>query len=84
MRSENFKNYGKNQDREYYYIDKILKLDADINIIPGERAGGKTHALKCHCLLKYLYFNTKTVFCRRYGDDITSALCNYYLFQQEY
>lgn len=58
--------------RKYYSIERIKKLNADYNIIIGERSNGKTFAALSECLSEY-WKSGKTkefAYLRRWKEDV--------------
>ena len=43
--------------QKYYDLNPILKLDADYNIIFGERSNGKTYAVLKYMIEQYVNHN---------------------------
>lgn len=56
---------------KYYRLDKILKNDAQYNIIFGERSSGKTFAVLEHGLRNYIENGKQLAIVRRWGEDFT-------------
>ena len=57
------------QTFNYYSLDNILKVDAQYNIIFGERSNGKTYACLKLALENYLNNKGTTAYVRRYKED---------------
>jgi hypothetical protein len=55
---------------KYYSLDKILKKNADYNIIFGERSNGKTYAALCYCIKQYYETGGEFAYLRRWKEDI--------------
>lgn len=62
----------------YYRLDSILKINADYNLIYGERANGKSYAIKEKMLLDFKTSGGKFVYIRRYDRDVTTNLATSY------
>lgn len=60
---------GDNMKPKYYDLNPILKLDADYNIIFGERSNGKTYAVLKYMLERYVEHNIQGALIRRWRDD---------------
>lgn len=56
---------------KYYSLNRILKENADYNIIIGERSNGKTYASLKYCLENYLKSKKSFVYLRRWKEDLT-------------
>lgn len=56
---------------DYYNFDPILKLNADINLIMGQRSNGKTYSVLKYCLDNYHDKGQLFVYIRRWAEDIT-------------
>ena len=56
---------------DYYQFDPILKLNADINLIMGQRSNGKTYSVLKYCLDNYHDKGQLFVYIRRWAEDIT-------------
>lgn len=58
--------------KTYYNLKKILELNADYNLIIGERSNGKTYACLKHCLQEYWDSGCKKQFAyiRRWKEDV--------------
>lgn len=55
--------------QKYYDLNPILKLDADYNIIFGERSNGKTYAVLKYMIEQYVNHNVQGALIRRWRDD---------------
>ena len=62
---------------KYYDLGNILSLNAQYNIIFGERANGKSFAVKKYCISEGLKGN-KFVYLRRYSIDTTANMVTQY------
>jgi len=60
-------------NQKYYDINPLLKLDAEYNIIMGERSNGKTYAVCKLIIENFLQTGTFGVYIRRYADEILPA-----------
>ena len=58
--------------KSYYNPKKILDMNADYNLIIGERSNGKTYAILKHCLSEYWKSGKKKQFAylRRWKEDV--------------
>lgn len=56
---------------KYYRLTKILKENADYNIIIGERSNGKTYACLEHAIEDYFKNGSELAIVRRWKDDFT-------------
>lgn len=63
---------------KYYNLSKILSVNAQYNIIFGERSNGKSYAIKKHCIVDGFKNGKKFVYVRRYSIDTTSAVVTQY------
>lgn len=63
---------------KYYSLENILKVDAEYNILFGERANGKSYAVKDYVFKHFLEDGKKFVYLRRYSMDITPAMVSSY------
>ena len=61
---------GYKMKEKYYSLDKIKKLDADYNIIIGERSNGKTYACLENILHDYINLGYQGAYIRRWREDI--------------
>ena len=59
--------------KKYYNIKPLLKLNADYNIIMGERANGKTYGVLETMLEHFMATGEYGVYLRRYADEILPA-----------
>ena len=63
---------------KYYSIENVLKVDAEYNILFGERSNGKSYAVKEYCFKHFLEDGKKFVYLRRYSMDINNAMVQSY------
>lgn len=61
------------QKSNYYDIKPLLKLNADYNIIMGERSNGKTYSVLKIMIEHFLKTGEFGVYLRRYADEIIAA-----------
>ena len=54
---------------KYYSLTQIKKLGCRYNLIYGERSSGKTHAIQCEGLEKYLKNGEQMAILRRWRED---------------
>ena len=67
------------KDIVHYNIDELVKRDADINIIYGERSNGKSYQVKHkRAVLKYLETGKRFMYVRRLREEITSEKVEQY------
>lgn len=59
--------------KKYYDIKPLLKLEAEYNIIMGERSNGKTYSVLNTMLEHFLKTGEYGVYIRRYADEILPA-----------
>lgn len=59
--------------KKYYSLDEILKIDADFNLIFGQKGNGKTTACLEYLLKKYIETGDEFVIMRRWRDDFMGA-----------
>lgn len=57
---------------KYYNLDKILKYNADYNIIYGERSNGKTYACIKYSIEDYYKNKKQSIYLRRFVEEIKS------------
>ena len=57
----------------YYQLNKILNYKCVYNFIIGHRGVGKTYALKCYCLRRFLKHGEEFVWVRRYKSELSEA-----------
>lgn len=69
----------KSQPTNYYRLDNILKENADINIIMGERSNGKTYAIQEYLIKKFIDSGKQWVLVRRWLEDVKPTLIQNYL-----
>ena len=55
---------------QYYDIKPLLKLDAEYNMIMGERSNGKTYSVLLTMIEHYIKTGEYGVYIRRYADEI--------------
>lgn len=60
----------KGKKQEYYTLDRLLSFKADYNFIVGQRANGKSYAVKHYVLSHFFEHGEKFIFVKRYGTDI--------------
>ena len=58
----------------YYRLNKILKKQADMNVIFGERSNGKTFAVQEYALKRFLEKGEELAILRRYREDFRGKL----------
>lgn len=68
---------------KYYHLDEIKALDADYNIIIGERSNGKSFAVKENCINDYLDDKGNFVYLRRWDMDIKKTNIDKYFADEE-
>lgn len=56
--------------RKYYSLDALRKINANYNLIFGERSNGKSYAVKIECINAFLKNGEQCVFIRRYDTEI--------------
>ena len=56
--------------QEFYSLDKILELNANINMIVGERSNGKSYAALKRALERYWNYGLEFAYVRRYHKNI--------------
>lgn len=61
---------AKATKKEYYTLDRILSYKADYNFIVGQRANGKSYAVKDYILTDYFKNGNKFILLKRYGTDL--------------
>lgn len=54
-----------------YSLDNLLLEDATYNLLYGERANGKSYAVKRYCLKRFYENREKFVYMRRWLEDVT-------------
>lgn len=66
------KKKAKQEELNYYSLDKILEKNADYNIIFGERSNGKTYASLEYGIKQFVEsgYNNQTAILRRWKEDI--------------
>ena len=60
-------------DADYYHLDKLLGLNAGINIVWGQRGNGKTYAAIKYALERFNNKGHTFVYVRRWNDDVKQA-----------
>lgn len=60
----------KQPELQWYSLDRILKEEADYNIIFGERSTGKTYAIKKRIIERAIKYNEDGAVIRRYDVDM--------------
>lgn len=58
------------EKQEFYSLDKILELNANINMIVGERSNGKSYAALKRALERYWNYGLEFAYVRRYHKNI--------------
>lgn len=61
----------KEKKPKFYSLDKILKHNAEYNMIIGERSNGKTYAVLKYGLLDFVKNGWQLAIIRRYEEDFT-------------
>lgn len=61
-----------------YRLDRILKEDAQYNIIFGKRSNGKSYAIKEYVLKKAFEYGEQFGYIRRWGEDIKGDMIESY------
>ena len=64
--------------RKYYSLENILKTDSEYYILLGQRANGKSYAVKEHVLKNAYEKKEHFVYLRRYREDIKTQLVESY------
>lgn len=64
---------SETKKKKYYDIKPLLKLDAEYNIIMGERSNGKTYSVLKTMLEHFMQTGEYGVYLRRYADEILPA-----------
>lgn len=59
-----------NKTPKFYDLSDILKIDAQYNVIFGQRSNGKTYAVLKYILKQYHDHGKQGALCRRYLEDI--------------
>lgn len=57
----------------YYQLNDILNKKSLYNFIIGHRGVGKTYALKCYCIRRYIKHNEQFIWIRRYKGELKEA-----------
>lgn len=60
----------KTEKNKFYSLNEILKINADYNIIFGERSNGKTFAALEYVLKKYVETGEQSAYIRRWREDL--------------
>lgn len=60
---------NKTNETKFYSLNEILKINADYNIIFGERSNGKTYAALEYALTNYINGKGQTAYVRRWQED---------------
>lgn len=69
----------KNKDKiNYYSGEALLKVNADINFICGEKGNGKSYWKKIHSLETFAKTGGRFVYLRRYDRDVTRSFVERY------
>ena len=63
----------KTKKKQYYDIKPLLELNAEYNIIMGERSNGKTYSVLKTMLEHFMKTGEYGVYLRRYADEILPA-----------
>lgn len=63
----------ESKTNQFFSLKKILKRDAEYNVIFGERSNGKTYALLKHALERYLKTGEQSAYVRRWQEDLKGA-----------
>ena len=71
--------FNAKKKREFYRLDEIIKLNADYNLIYGERSNGKSFAVKEECLKHFLETGGETAIVRRYDTEISKFKLERYI-----
>lgn len=61
---------SRNGHIKYYSLDKILRKNADYNIVFGERSNGKTYACLEYGIKQFVSNGTQMAYIRRWREDI--------------
>ena len=64
--------------QNYYRLSKILKVDADYNILLGERSNGKSYAVKEFCIAEAWKHDRLFILVRRWDLEIKQTLVEDY------
>ena len=65
--------------QKFYNLKKLLAVDAEYNILLGERSNGKSYAVKEHCVTQaYLNDDKKFILLRRWQLEIKGNLIESY------
>ena len=57
----------------YYQLNDILNKKALYNFIIGHRGVGKTYALKCYCIRRFIKHSEQFIWIRRYKSELKEA-----------
>ena len=55
---------------KFYTLDRILKTNADYNVIFGERSNGKTYATLLYAIERFINTGEQTAYIRRWREDL--------------
>lgn len=66
-----------NDKSKYYQLNEILNKHCLYNFIIGHRGVGKTYALKCYCIRRFLKHDEQFVWVRRYKSELKEAKENF-------
>lgn len=61
------------EELQYYSLDRILKENAQYNIIFGERSNGKSYAVLLYGIEKFVYTGKQLAILRRFDDEIKAG-----------
>lgn len=67
------------EKRQFYSLEKIAKLNADYNLIYGEKANGKSFAVKEECFRHWLETGAEFALIRRYETEISKFKLERYI-----
>lgn len=70
--------FKSKKDSDFYSLDNIKALNADYNLIYGERSNGKSFAVKKECLLHFIETGGQTALIRRYETEISKSKLEQY------
>ncbi len=60
-------------DAPFYKIDRILRENADYNLIIGERGNGKTYAVQEYLIRRFLQDGSQCMLLRRWMEDVKAS-----------
>lgn len=66
------------EKRDYYSVEKIRSLEADYNIIYGERSNGKSFSAKEECFKHFMETGGQLALIRRYDTEISKSKLEQY------